>query len=143
MKARLRWLVVLGVLVAACPAQADDKGDKDQLQGSWKAVSYKENGKVDEKAAKDLTFDFKGETFSFTWLDVKITGKVKIDSAKKPKTIDLSTEDAKGKGLYGIYELEGDTLKLCFGEDRPTAFKTKAESKQWMVVLKREKKKDK
>jgi hypothetical protein len=39
--------------------------------------------------------------------------------------------------------LEGDTLKLCFGEERPKEFKTKPDSKQWMLVLTREKEKDK
>jgi uncharacterized protein (TIGR03067 family) len=143
MKGRMIGLMAVTLLVAAGASQADDKDDRDRLQGSWKVVSYEEDGKANDKAAKDATFVFKGDTFSFPWLDVKITGKFKTDSGKKPKAIDLSVEDAKGKGLHGIYALAGDTLKLCFGEERPKEFKTKADSKQWMVVLKREKQKDK
>src|SRR5262249_42661768 len=115
-----------------------------RLQGAWKAVSYEVDGRDDVIILPEtFTFTFKGDTFSFPWLDVKIAGTFKIDSAKKPKVIDLSTEDAKGMGRHGIYELEDDTLKLCFGEERPKEFKTKPDSGGWILVLKREKERDK
>ena len=144
MKGRMIGLMAVAVLAATGTSKADDKEDTDRLQGAWKAVSYEEDGRDDVVSlSRTFAFDFKGDAFSFPWADLKITGKFKIDSAKKPKVIDLSTEDAKGMGLHGIYELEGDTLKLCFGVERPKEFKTKANSKQWMLVLKREKENDK
>jgi uncharacterized protein (TIGR03067 family) len=144
MKGGMIGLLAVAVLAATGTSQADDKEDRDRFQGAWKAVSYEEGGMTDVIIFPEaITFGFKGDTFSFPWGNVKITGKFKIDSAKKPKVIDLSTEGVKGVWGQGIYELEGDTLKVCFGEERPTEFKTKANSKQWLLVLKRKKENDK
>ena len=145
MKGRMIGLLAVAALVAASASQADDKEDRDRLQGPWKAVSYEAEGSTDVLILPEtFTFEFKGNAFSFPWLDVKITGNFKIDSAKQPKVIDLSSEDAEiGKAVCGIYEWEGDTLKLCYGEERPKEFKTELDSKKWVLVLKREKKKEK
>ena len=61
----------------------------------------------------------------------------------------LKPEDEKQLNLKGIYEVEGDTLKFCYGEPRPSEFKTKPNRQpggppipnldQRMFVLKREK----
>ena len=44
--------------------------------------------------------------------------------------------------MLGIYELEGDTFKVCFAApgkaDRPTEFKSAAGSGHRLLVLKRE-----
>ena len=48
----------------------------------------------------------------------------------------------KGAVTLGIYEIDGDTLKVCFdpeGKKRPTEFKT-ASGSQTLVVHKRLKK---
>jgi uncharacterized protein (TIGR03067 family) len=46
----------------------------------------------------------------------------RIDAARNPKTIDLEIMAGEYKGIVylGIYELDGDTLRLCFAlPDRP------------------------
>lgn len=48
-----------------------------------------------------------------------------LDPAKKPKEIDFRSADDKDKDVVkGIYELDGDDLKLClaFKTERPTKF---------------------
>jgi uncharacterized protein (TIGR03067 family) len=68
-------------------------------------------------------------------------GGFRLDPTKKPKQIDMS--DA----ARGIYELEGDTLKLCWDQrattnGRPTKFAhDKDKDTVHYFVLKREKKK--
>jgi hypothetical protein len=45
--------------------------------------------------------------------------------------------------LLGIYELDGDTVKFCFGgpgKERPTEFTTKEGSMRTLSVWKRDKK---
>ena len=60
--------------------------------------------------------------------------------------IDLSSVDLSRKKTVAaqfeikLYELAGDTLKVCFGVQRPKEFKTELDSKKWILVLKREKK---
>ena len=56
--------------------------------------------------------------------------KITLDPAKEPKTIDYEMTEGvtKGKTQLGIYELDGDTFKSCFGSpgaERPTDFTTK------------------
>jgi hypothetical protein len=44
--------------------------------------------------------------------------------------------------VLGIYELDGDNLKICLalpGKDRPMVFATAAENAQQLVVYKRDK----
>ena len=48
----------------------------------------------------------------------------------------------KGKTMLGIYELTGDTYKVCFalpGGERPKEFASKPGSKTMLIVMKREK----
>ena len=53
-------------------------------------------------------------------------GEYKLDPTAKPKAIDL-VEPNGSRNTPGIYELDGDTLKICIAEGqnavRPTAFK--------------------
>jgi uncharacterized protein (TIGR03067 family) len=73
----------------------------------------------------------------------------KLDPAKRPKAIDLAVSDEQDKGKigHGIYDLDGDRLKICFPQDanaeneRPTAFKSEAGSRLVLVTLKRQVKK--
>jgi uncharacterized protein (TIGR03067 family) len=65
----------------------------------------------------------------------------KLDATKKPKWIDITEGDHTN---LGIYELEGDNLKICFPEggkdERSTAFESKPDSvNDILIILKREK----
>src|SRR6202008_2499266 len=69
-------------------------------------------------------------------------GTQKIDPSKSPKTIDVTMTEGPSKGvvMLGIYEFDGDTLKVCFdpqGKKRPTEFKSEAGSQNFLNVHKR------
>ena len=52
-------------------------------------------------------------------------------------------EAGRDKPLLGIYEFDGEKMKLCFagpGKERPTAFTSEAGSGQTLTVWVREKK---
>jgi uncharacterized protein (TIGR03067 family) len=57
-----------------------------------------------------------------------IDGFITTDAAQNPKTFDArgSSKDGAKLNWSGIYELEGDMLKLCMGEPgaRPKEFKS-------------------
>ena len=139
---------VMGVLLAASllpigstppSARADDppprqsaKDDLKKLQGGWVCVAMEREG--DELPAAS----FQGSEVVYE--DDRATlyrdggvfrrGIVTLDPSKKPKRI--NTWDLGGpyedQTVPGIYEIEGDTLKICFsrpGAERPAEFTTK------------------
>lgn len=148
----MSWHVVLIGLVGAGLLADAPKGDGAQelakLKGSWTVTSYeREARKLPEEQAKAIKVSFTDDKFNLL-AGIGFTGgkeaAVKIDPAKKPKTIDLTPADGrnKGKTFEGIYQLEGDTLKCCFaapGTERPKDFSTKAGSRTVLLSFQRDK----
>jgi uncharacterized protein (TIGR03067 family) len=143
-------------LFAAVRSQAADGEAKEEavakdlqaFKGTWRLSSKEVDGKKSsEEEIKDViaTNDGLGR-FSVRRGDKAIdAGAVKLDPAKKPKTIDITfTEgDRKRKTAFGIYEIEGDVFRVCVarpGDERPAEFSAKAGSGCTLVVYQREKK---
>jgi uncharacterized protein (TIGR03067 family) len=131
-------------------ARADDKADVakelKQFEGTWTFESVETAGK--EQPAADfngMTVVFEGDKFTVKKGDEVIqTATQKLDPSRSPKTIDVAVIGGLNKGavMLGIYEISGDTLKVCFdagGKNRPAEFKTASDS-QTLVVHKRVKK---
>src|ERR1043165_9108456 len=126
MRVLLSFAAATLLLGADAPADAVKK-EMMLLEGEWSMVSGERDGqklpdefvKTGKRTAKD------GET-SVTLNDMLyMKAKFTIDPSKKPKEIDYTiTEGAeKGKTRLGIYEIDGDTAKFCFGapgDKRPT-----------------------
>jgi uncharacterized protein (TIGR03067 family) len=65
-----------------------------------------------------------------------------IDATKQPTTIDVTVSDGPlaGKTLVGIYELMGDSLKICLamtGDKRPDDFTAKDGSERLLQEYKK------
>ena len=95
---------------------------------------------------KGLTVTFAGDKYTVKKGDEVIqVGTQKLDPSKSPKAIDVKVTEGLNKGavMLGIYEINGDTLKVCFdaeGKKRPTQFKSAPASKTFVNVHKRLKK---
>jgi uncharacterized protein (TIGR03067 family) len=118
--------------VSASEAGDDQQNAFDQLRGSWSVV------KADSQfEGKRFVFDGDKLTVVFNE-DEKKEGEIKIDSDAKPAEIDIRRGDQK---WLGIYEVSGDTLRICFsekGDKRPTKFQSGKDV--ILVTLKRDKK---
>jgi uncharacterized protein (TIGR03067 family) len=139
------WLVG-AVVFASPPAKADDAQD---LIGVWEPIAAETEGnEVPPEAVKQLTVLL---TFKIT--QTKITTPLDDDDTEisyslipdsNPKgidTVDLNG-DAKGTRNKGIYELKGDTFRMCMGPKngpRPKSFTTKpgAEGGELLVTFQR------
>jgi uncharacterized protein (TIGR03067 family) len=151
MRARTSAVLVLCLFLAAA-AGADDanKKDHEQLQGTWVTVTGEMNGdKLGDDIAKDLKFVVKGDKFEVDGpaevIKQYAKGTFKLEATTKPKTIDITVGEGAMKGdlIEGIYEFDGDTLKMCAkltGKERPADFTTNAGSNMVSLVLKREQK---
>lgn len=148
---RILPTVALSILTFSVAARADDKAAVDKelqkFQGAWTFESVETGGKkgsADE--LKGMTLKFEGAKHTVSKGDEVIqVGTQKIDPTKSPKTIDVTMTDGPSKGMVmlGIYEIDGDTLKVCFdfeGRKRPTEFKSPAGSPTFLNVHKRVKK---
>jgi uncharacterized protein (TIGR03067 family) len=118
------------------------KKELAKLQGTWMTVSVEINGqKVEEDFTKDRLI-IKGDTFVLQTGGTKLEGVMSIDPTKDPKTIDTTVTAGQDKGLksVGIYELKGDTFRVCYCvsiNQRPTEFRTTAGSSRALVVYRR------
>ena len=119
------------------------EGDAGKLIGTWKAISGEQYG----KAMKEKDYENFGlaiDANDWTYTNEGKNGLLhhyRIDPEAKPKTIDLDTVTTRVLLSYeGIYELDGDTLKVCIGaKKRPTEFKTTEDGKAgYIYVFKRQ-----
>jgi uncharacterized protein (TIGR03067 family) len=131
-------------------ARADDKADVEKelekFRGAWTFESVEAGGKeVSAAEFKGVTVTFAGDKYTVKKGDEVIqAATLKLDPAKSPKAFDVTVAEGPNKGavMPGIYEISGDTLKVCFdpeGKERPTQFKG-ASGSQTLVVHKRVKK---
>ena len=132
MRSAIISCLALGVLTAAATAD-----DANKMQGSWTIVSSLDDG-------QDVKNEIGGRVrISDTEIILDFTEKkdslsYKLDPSKSPKWIDLI---GKKVTYLGIYELDGDTLKICFsesGKERSTKFESlKNTQNDRLIVLKR------
>jgi uncharacterized protein (TIGR03067 family) len=120
--------------------------DAERIQGVWTFTSSEREGKDENIGDKvSLQMEFTADTFRFRLpAGARHTQPYKLDASKRPKTIDWLAGGKTGptEPLFGIYELEGDTLKICWGKKgmaRPGEFNTKTGAGDWLWVLKRAK----
>lgn len=128
--------------------KADAKPDAkvDDTTGTWSAVSA-------EMAGMTLPGSFYGsiklvitqDKYKLTIGDKVDEGTSKYDATATPKSLDVTGTKGpnKGKTMLAIYELDGDTMKVCYdlsGNSRPKEFKTMPNTQLFMVTYKREKK---
>lgn len=124
-------LLTLAVTASFGMARAGDNGAKEvkRLAGTWLGTAAEESGEKVQRAG-DLKVVFSNMELTFT--DGKKTvmkGTFTVDTTGKPKAIDLKIASGQfeGQTVKGVYDLDGDVLKICFalpGLGRPKAVAT-------------------
>jgi uncharacterized protein (TIGR03067 family) len=121
------------------------KAEVEKLQGTWNVVALETaDMKMPENAVKGSKIVVKKDMFITISMGATYKGTFKIDVSGTPKTLDLTFTEGpeKGKTNLGIYELDGETWKICLnvtGKDRPKEFIAKAGSGFVLETLRREK----
>ncbi len=136
---RLATLTAFGVLgLAAGSVRADDQ---EKFQGTWKPEKAVKGGNaMPAEEIEKMSIEFKGNKARPRHGDKEEKeAEFTLDGSKKPKHIDVMAPD--GKTIQGIYEFDGDTLKICFSESgRPDKFESAEGSNTMFIVLKKQKK---
>jgi uncharacterized protein (TIGR03067 family) len=114
------------------------------IEGTWIPVTAELGGqKLPDEYIKDTKLILSAGRYTYT-ID---QGTYKLIPTKEPKELkamDVTGVEGpnKGKTLLAIYELAGDTLRICYdldGKLRPDAFMTRAGTQQLLVIYKRAK----
>jgi uncharacterized protein (TIGR03067 family) len=146
-------LMIAATTLAAPDTPAEDaKKELSRLEGAWVATTFEVQGtQLPADAVKEVKLVCSGEKYTFMGSNGdEEKGTLKLDPAKKPKTLDIqiTSGNDQGKLQLAIYELDGDTFKICAAiageKERPKELSTtKAGGGDLLLVFKREKKKDK
>jgi len=140
--------VALWAVACTMVLSGGDAGKKDTaaLQGTWKVTASTSKGEKVPAKDLDLLLSIKGDSIT-----VREGGKTvmnftySVDPTKKVKEIDLTLGVGPQKGRIdrGIYEIDGDTLRICIQSNkdapRPTEFVSRTDSEVWLVILQRTK----
>ena len=125
-------LVLIGAAAARC-----ESPDEQPLHGKWIVESFRYNGNPIDRL-KEAVREFYDGKYSLTPKSGEgIEGTVKLDVTQTPKAIDL---DVNGRIIKGIYELHGDTLRMCYNlssDERPTEFESKPDSGLIVIIHRR------
>jgi uncharacterized protein (TIGR03067 family) len=145
---RLLGVLAVGLVLNAAAAQ-DESVEKElaKFQGTWKVLKYEAADKQPppDDLREKTRFVFKGDKLRIT-VDGKADDEttIIIEPKKKPRAITMVGTRGRNKGKLapGIYEFDGDTLRICAaapGQKRPEEFKSVSGSKTAVLTLQREK----
>lgn len=134
----LALTVLAGFAKAEGPSDEELAKAKAALKGTWQVTSLEEGGdQVPVGITSQLKHIFHDEAIVMVVGEKEKLAQYKLDPTASPKTIDIIR---KNEVELGIYELEGDTLRICLSKDlrRPTKFESKSETgRNALVILKR------
>jgi uncharacterized protein (TIGR03067 family) len=125
-------------------AKSDVAGELAKMQGGWRVVEMKVNGlKHDQTEAESLFRSIEGDKFTVSRYSRVISrGTFSFDPTQSPKAIDsLVTTAAEPVTLQGIYEFDGEQLRICNalpGKPRPKDFGCRIGSQQTLILWERE-----
>jgi uncharacterized protein (TIGR03067 family) len=146
MKHLLPVALLTVALVAADKPAADEKTDKERIQGTWSVTGVEAKGAAVKEGdlfnqLKDMKLTFKDDAvINSKHPDDKAT--FKIDPDKKPATLDVDIKGRPDDAMRLLYEFTDDnTLRVCGSKkesERPKEFGSMDD--QIVITLKREKK---
>jgi uncharacterized protein (TIGR03067 family) len=118
------------------------KDDAKKIQGKWTVTAVEQDGKEAPLPPE------KKRGFTITADKMSPEGDkpaaYKLGVEKKLGTIDVTPPGGKEETIKGLYELDGDTLKICLPARGPGAAgkrpeKLTSEGKQMLITFKRQK----
>ncbi len=113
---RLAWVALAAVGLVTVVRADNVAKELERLQGKWKVELIAENGLAEpDPETKKFEITIKGSRFFVKVEGRQETMEFKIDPDKNPKQIDITPNygDDKGKTSPGIYEFDGDRLRIC------------------------------
>jgi uncharacterized protein (TIGR03067 family) len=124
---------------------ADDTGDAKAIQGNWKPATAELAGQpMPDAVLKTISLKLDSGRYEVFVGSEPDRGTYSLDIASNPKGMTIvGTEGPNhGKTFPAIYELNGETLRICYdlsGAKRPVEFKSVAGTQLYLVTYNRKK----
>lgn len=121
-------------------SKSNSDNDEKEIIGTWQVTYVEDGGRVapletPDGQKLDAQIVFNAESMKMVMDGRTNEGAFSLDPSTSPKSIDL-TENGQTK--LGIYDLQGDTLRICISEKtdaRPTAFDSQPDSPNDLIFL--------
>ena len=137
--------VCLAVAASFIALGAAPPEDAKAIQGSWVPAKAELGGQpMTDVVLKTISLKLDNGKYEVSVGATRDKGTYSLDPTTKPKGMTvIGTEGPNnGKTFPAIYELNGDTLRICYdlsGAKRPTAFVSVAGSQLYLVTYARKK----
>lgn len=132
-------------LAKAAGPTDEAKKELERLQGTWVMAGLEVNGEaVPEAKLQGTTLVIRGDRYVVKVKETTHETTIAVDPAKKPKAIDMFLPNGTDapKLSEGVYDLDGDTLRICrnqaAGEDRPAQIGSWPNTNLFVVTWKRQ-----
>jgi uncharacterized protein (TIGR03067 family) len=143
----MKHVVCLSLAVAASlnAFAADSPDDTEAVQGGWTPAKAELGGQAMTTAVlKSISLKLDNGNYEVSVGGHPDKGTYTMDSTARPKSITITGTEGpnSGRTFPAIYELKGDTLRICYdlsGAKRPTEFKSVAGTRLYLVTYSRNK----
>ena len=143
----MKHIFYIGLSVAASLTAfaADPPDDAKAVQGSWTPAKAELGGQpMADAVLKSISLKLDNGKYEVLVGSAPDKGTYTLDSTSKPKSMTITGTEGPnvGRTFPAIYELKGDTLRICYdlsGAKRPIEFKSIAGTKLYLVTYKRKK----
>jgi uncharacterized protein (TIGR03067 family) len=125
-------------------AFAEDLPDAKAIEGNWMPVKAELGGEpMPDAVLKTISLKLAHGRYK-AMAESPDYGTYSLDTATRPKSMTVTGTDGpnKGRTFPCIYELDGDTLRICYdlsGRKRPTEFKSVGDTNLFLVTYSRKK----
>jgi uncharacterized protein (TIGR03067 family) len=137
-------LICLAIAASLAGCVTGSRDDAAALQGTWKPVTGEMAGQpMSDSLLKVISLKLDNGKYVAFVGDEPDKGTYTVDSTTTPKSMVVTGTEGPNKGLVfpAIYELDGDTLRICYdlsGAKRPAEFKSAEGTKLFLVTYSRQ-----
>jgi uncharacterized protein (TIGR03067 family) len=141
MKNLLNFSFILATSLSVLAASPPD--DAKAIQGNWTPSKAELSGQaMTEEVMKSISHKLTKDQYEVSVAGNLDKGTYTLDSTGKPRGLSITGTEGpnRGKTFPAIYELEGDTLRICYdlsGTKRHTEFKSLAGTRLFLVTYNR------
>lgn len=139
---KLLLLFIVGCLAFMPLKNHNAEEDQKMIEATWIMLTAELSGqKLPDSGFKDTKLVLADGRYTYQ-NDQGTYKLVSVEDPKSPKAMDITGTNGpnQGKTFLAIYELTGDTLRICYdlsGQTRPKEFTTKAGTKEFLATYKR------